>query len=383
MSWAERSTLSLRTEFVEFAILEGSNIRGLCRRFGISPKMGYKWLNRFLSEGHPGLLDRSRRPHTSPLRTGTKIEQAVLEMRTAHPAWGGRKLRHVLCDQLSETVPSPSTLTEILRRNGRLDPQECEKHKPFQRFEYEKPNMLWQLDFKGDFALSGGPRCHPLTMLDDHARFCLLLSACQNQQSETVKEQLIHCFRTYGLPEKMLMDNGPPWGGVGAMKHTHLAAWLMRLNIVVCHGRPWHPQTQGKEERFHRTLTDELLRSILKLQVRWNQHAAAKAGANQSQSGKSVCVSDHAACQVHFDQWRKVYNTLRPHEGIQMQTPSNRYQPSQRSYPELPVQVDYELDADEIVLTVNRQGRIRFQGREFLIGYAFENQPVAIGPTGQ
>src|SRR5262249_1047725 len=163
------------------------------------PKTAYKWLNRFRSEGHSGLLDRSRRPHSSPFQTDTMMEQAVLNLRDTYPAWGGRKLRHVLARQLDQAIPSPSTLTPILRRNGRLNPQECEKHKPFRRFEYEQPNMLWQLDFKGDFALSSGPRCHPLTMLDDHARFCLLLSACQNHQTGTVKEELIRCFRTYGL----------------------------------------------------------------------------------------------------------------------------------------------------------------------------------------
>lgn len=265
MPWPERSTMSLRTEFVELALMEGSNIRALSRRFGISPKTGYKWLARYRCEGSAGLMDRSRRPRLSPRITNVQVERALLDIRDANPGWGARKIRHVLAQQQSGPLPVPSTVTAILRRNGRLDPEESTKHTAFTRFEHEHPNDLWQMDFKGDFALANGQRCHPLTMLDDHARYCLLLAACRNEQTQTVQALLIGCFRTYGLPEKMLMDNGPPWGGGGVMRHTALSVWLMRLGVLVYHGRPWHPQTQGKEERFHRTLTEELLRPFLGL----------------------------------------------------------------------------------------------------------------------
>lgn len=380
MPWSERSTLSLRREFVELAQLDGANIRALCCRFGISPKTGYKWLSRFLSEGEAGLTDRSRRPHRSPDRTDESVEQAVLRVRDAHPAWGARKIRHKLVDQTAE-LPAASTVTAILRRHGRLDPDESAKHTAFVHFEYEQPNLLWQMDFKGNFALGNGSRCHPLTVLDDHARYCLVLDACTNQQTETVRDRLVACFRSHGLPERMLMDNGPPWGGGGVMRHTPLSAWLMRLGIVVCHGRPWHPQTQGKEERFHRTLTEELLRPVLHLKVRWNVHADRKAGADRTQSGKSICVRDHAQCQVHFDRWRELYNRERPHEGIGMLTPASRYRPSTREFPERLPEIAYE--ADETVRKVDARGAISFQGRNHIVGQAFHGQPVAVRPGSQ
>src|SRR5690606_37370342 len=103
-------------------------------------------------------------------------------------------------------------------------------------------NQLWQLDFKGDFILMGSQqRCYPLTLLDDHSRFCLLLSACANQQGTTVQERLIEVFWRYGLPLRITMDNGSPWGGGGFRRYTSLAAWLMRLGIKVSYSRPYHP----------------------------------------------------------------------------------------------------------------------------------------------
>ena len=334
MPWSERSTMSLRREFVELALMDGANMQALCERFGISRPTGYKWLHRFEQQGAAGLLDRSRRPHTSPKRTQENMERSVLTLRDEHPAWGTRKIRHLL--GTVEDIPSPSTLTQILRRNGRLDPKESAKHRPFKRFEHPDPNLLWQMDFKGHFGLAREGRCHPLTVLDDYSRFCLLLCACRDERTRTVQDELSACFKERGLPEQILCDNGPPWGNASAAcGHTALSVWLMRLGIRVCHGRPWHPQTQGKEERFHRTLLDELIRPVMGLCVRWNAAAASpqKPGANPSQSGKAVQVADHGSCQMLFDSWRSSYNYVRPHQAIDLRTPASRYQPSPRLFP--------------------------------------------------
>jgi len=384
MPWSERSTMSLREEFIRLAMMEDANIQSLCRQFGISRKTGYKWLTRYQQHGLSGLADRSRRPRSSPAKTADELERLVLGIRDRHPAWGGRKIRHILAQETLEPLPSPSTITSILRRWDRLDPQESAKRGPCQRFEHPEPNALWQMDFKGNFALFGGKvRCHPLSVLDDHSRFCLLLCACSNEQTATVQQCLIGGFRAFGLPERMLMDNGPPWGGGGAMKHTPLTAWLMRLGIYVCHGRPWHPQTQGKDERFHRTLTDELLRPVMGLSVRWNVHASssAKPGAAPSQSGRMVSVCDFTKCQSHFDRFRQEYNEVRPHEALNMQTPSCRYRPSTRVYPETLPNVEYVLNNGDQLRKVDCSGKISFGNRRHHIGMAFVGHPVAVRPT--
>jgi len=396
--------MSLRREFIELALLDGLNMTLLCERYGISRPTGYKWLRRYQAHGSDGLCDRARRPHTSPSRTDESIERAIVSIRDAHPNWSGRKLRKVLLsgplndeakDPIIETaraimpkdrVPAASTITQILRRNGLLDPAECAKRVPFHRFEHAHPNAMWQMDFKGHFGLLNGQRCHPLTVLDDHSRFCLVLSACSDERANTVVERLSDCFREHGLPEKILCDNGPPWGGAGARTcHTAFSAWLIRLGISVYHGRAWHPQTQGKEERFHRTLLDELVRPTMGLSVRWNRGASSsgKPGAAASQSGKIVQVQDNAACQAHFNRWRHVYNQIRPHESIDMDVPASHYRPSQRSFPEKLKPIVYDSEPGQLVRQVMLSGEISFRNRRVFVGSAFAGEPVAIRSSDQ
>src|SRR5438046_115678 len=230
MPWKEASTMSLREEFVALATVPGANMSSLCARFGVSRKTGYKWLARQRSGDAIALADRSRRPHRSPAQTPAVMEESVLNLRGKHPAWGGRKLRRRLQDLGHAAVPSPSTITAILRRHGLLIENRAGYPRSLTRFEHPAPNDLWQMDFKGHFAMMNRERCHPLTVLDDHSRFSLGLRACENEQGLTVQQELTVIFQRYGLPHRMLMDNGPPWGGSSAeQKHTPLTVWLMRL----------------------------------------------------------------------------------------------------------------------------------------------------------
>jgi transposase len=187
MPWEEATNMSLRTEFIHLAKQESANVSDLCRRFGISRKTGYKWLKRYEQGGESGLADHSRRPRHSPRQTEAGIEAQVLEVRRQHKAWGGRKIRKILQNAGSSVVPAASTITNILHRYEQIDPEEAQKHKPFQRFEKDHPNELWQMDFKGQFSLTAGGYCHPLTVLDDHSRFLLGLKACPDETIEVVQ----------------------------------------------------------------------------------------------------------------------------------------------------------------------------------------------------
>lgn len=166
MPWGEVTVSSLRFEFVRLASQPEANVRQLCRRFGISPKTGYKWLGRFAGQGTAGLADQSRRPLHSPARSDGELERRVVALRDCYPDWGGRKLRALLRNDGLQEIPSASTITAILRRHGRLDPARAGKPAAWQRFEHEAPNQLWQMDFKGDFPLVDGhrSRCHLLTV---------------------------------------------------------------------------------------------------------------------------------------------------------------------------------------------------------------------------
>ena len=165
MPWREVTVMSERKEFVTLAMVEGANISRLCRRFGISRKTGYKWIRRYLEEGEPALVDRSRRPKRSPRRTSPWVEEAVLKLRGKHPAWGGRKLQDRLKVRGVNGVPAISTVTDILRRHGLIDEEQSVRHKAWRRFEAGAPNDLWQMDFKGHFAAALG-RCHPKGLIE-------------------------------------------------------------------------------------------------------------------------------------------------------------------------------------------------------------------------
>lgn len=349
MPWQERTRVDLRKEFLQFAVKEGVNFSALCRRFQMSRKAGYKWLKRF--KAGEGLEDRSRRPHSSPARTDPNIEARVTDVRRKHRAWGGRKIQKVLKDKGLD-APASSTITDILKRQGLIDPAQSEKHRAYKRFEHAAPNELWQMDFKGHFETGGG-RCHALTTLDDHSRYALGLFACDNECTFTVRNCLIRIFRRYGLPRAILCDNGPPWGSVGAGEaYTELAVWLMRVGVRVLHGRPYHPQTQGKEERFHRTLTEEVL---------WQRFDTLP------------------QCQKRFDAWRSEYNWERPHHALKLEVPGSRYQPSAQAYPEALRNPEYGAGVE--VRTVGANGVISLWGRRWKVGKAFRGQSVAVEPT--
>jgi transposase InsO family protein len=353
MPWKVQSPMSVREEFVSLASLEDANVSLLCRRFGISRKTGYKWLSLRRADPAASLADRSRRPVHWPTRTDDAMEQQVIALRQQHPAWGARKLKRRLEDQSVPQVPARSTINGILRRHGLIDAAQSPKHTALRRFERAAPNELWQMDFKGDFATAGG-RCHPLTVLDDHSRYNLVLKACDNQRTETVQAALTDAMRLYGMPACLLSDNGPPFGGFRqAGYYTALGVWLIRHGVSVAHGRPRHPQTQGKEERFHRTLNVE----VIAMRV----------------------FTGVGHCQEAFDDWRPVYNHQRPHEALDLQVPAKRYTPSQRSFPAKEPAVEYDLNDD--VRKVCGGGRVSFQGVACMIGTAFAGQRVAVRPT--
>ena len=350
MSW-KSSIMEQRIEFVRLASVEGQAFSEACSRFGVSRKTGYKWMARFKAEGESGLADRSRRPKKSPGKSSRKTESMVVKLREKHPRWGGRKLRQRLIDLERQKVPSASTITSILGRHGMLSEVDgAGERRTVQRFERASPNELWQMDFKGHFAMVGGGRCHPLTVLDDHSRYSIGLRACENQQATTVMRELVTMFQQYGLPVQMLMDNGSPWGDSGGQPWTIVTSWLIRLGIRVTHIRPHHPQTQGKDERFHRTLKAEVLRDRSHL--------------------------DLPACQSDFDPWRDIYNRERPHEALGMMVPASRYRLSERRYPEKLPSIEYGLDLD--VRRVQSDGLTRFKGFKVRIGKAFTGQPIGL-----
>ena len=351
MPWREVSVMDQRLELVRLAALEGANRQELFRRFWVSPTVGYKWLARHAA-GDGGLADHSRRPHASPGRSAGVVEDAVLAVRDAHPAWGARKIAAVL-ERDGLAIPAVSTVHAILRRHGRVGPVAGTPGTPYRRFEAEAPNLLWQMDFKGHAPLQGGAPCHPLTVVDDHSRFSPCLAACADERGATVRQHLETAFRRYGLPEALFVDNGGPWGGQLNEPWTKFTVWLLKLGIRVIRSRPYHPQSRGKNERFHRSLKAEVM-----AMKRWRTLKEA---------------------QHDFDIWRALYNHTRPHEALGQKPPISRYRPSPRPMPEHVAAPLY--DTGEITRRVSStKAYVSFKGRLWKVPQAFCGETLAIRP---
>lgn len=338
-----------REELCRLALAEGSNRRELCRRFNVQPRILYKWLERYRALGADGLADRSRRPHRSPGRTDRLVEAAVLAVRRDNPAWGGRKIAASLRRQGVE-APAPSTITAILHRHG--EAMTAAGHKVWKRFEHAEPNAMWQLDFKGDVPFGGG-QLHPLTAVDDHSRYAVIVQAADNQRRATVQGAVQAAFERYGLPEVILTDNGPPWGDTGVRQLTRFGVWLIEHGVAPWHSPPRHPQSHGKNERFNRTLDVELL--------------------------QRTSFEDLGDAQQAFDAWRHRYNHHRPHDALDLAVPAERYRPSPRAFRQEIEPFDY--DTGDIVRSVDVNGRFGFADRRIKASKALIGKRVALRPT--
>jgi len=351
MPWKAVSLMSLRKEFVSMFESGAINFSDLCRRFSISRKTGYKWIHRYQSEGEAGLTDRSRRPHRIIRRVDPVIEKQVVSIRKTR-RWGARKIQRRLQNLAVDAVPACSTITAILHRHGLISSEVPAGRQDWQRFEHPAPNSLWQMDFKAPVHTLDGVG-HPLTVLDDHSRFNLCLYALPDQGGNGVKHRLTQTFIQYGLPNAMVMDNGSPWGFSTEHPYTALSVWLIRLDIRVIHSRAYHPQTLGKDERFHRSLDYELL-------SRWQWR-------------------DLQHLQQSMHQWRDQYNLERPHDALDLEVPVSRYQPSTRRLPDKLPPIEYPSATH--VRKVQDGGFVHFKGRVFRISRAFHGYPVGLIPT--
>ena len=352
--WDTGGVEQRRLEFVRAALTPGANLSEVCRRFEVSRKTGYKWLGRYRSEGVAGLADRSRARRTQSERTSPEVEKLICDTRREFPLWGARKLVRVLTRRGETGLPAVSTVTEILRRHDLLNGPGTGT-KTWNRFVADAPNDLWQMDFKGWFDTIRGGRCEPFDILDDHSRFNLCLDAYGTPTEHMVKTRLQAVFSEYGMPRKILTDNGSPWANTQAgFRWTGLGVWLLDLGVELTHSSIRHPQTIGKDERFHRTLSLEVI--------------------NTKPSWENL-----TEVQAAFDRWRPIYNTQRPHDALDGDVPADHYQPSTISYPTRIEPATYP--DDYLVRKVGTKAQISLHDHRYRIGTAFAGKHVGITPT--
>lgn len=348
MPWRAMDVGDQRIAFVVRAASGRERFSALCRLFGVSRPTGYRWWRRYQDAGSvTALAERSRRPHRSPTRTAGAVEERVVALRRLW-GWGSRKLRVLLAEE--GIVLPESTIHRILKRHGLIDAGERRCAAPG-RFERAAPNELWQMDHKGEMPAGSDGWCYPLSILDDHSRFLIRLDASRGPTGAAVQRSLMSAFRTYGVPEAILIDHGTPWwsttNGHGL---TWVSVWLINQGIRLHYSGMGHPQTQGKVERFHRTL---------KAAVRRNGFPGSL-----------------AAWRRWLSVFRTTYNERRPHEALGQQAPMARYHCSQRAYNPHPTPWEYTGNAP--VRTLNSQGALRWGRRRYFVCEALADQPVQV-----
>jgi transposase InsO family protein len=337
----------LRTAFVHAVRTAGLSCAQACRQFGVSRKTGFKWLARFEQDPDAPLVNRSRRPLRSPGKTPADLEAAALQLRDRF-GWGPRKIAARLRAQGLEP-PSPRTLASLLLRNGRIQTTP-KTESPNGAFERERPNDLWQLDFKGPCEVAR-QRVFPLAVIDDHSRFLLALHACTDLTMASAWNVLWAVFGEFGLPRQVLCDNAFGTRGQSPCTVSWFEARLIRLGIDCLHGRPYHPQTQGKVERLNGTLQREL----------WPR----------------IPRDDLSVFQRELDVWRHtVYNSLRPHQSLGDLPPSTRYKPSPRPRPDRLPELVYPSGAD--LRKVMNRGDVNWRGHRILVGAGLAGDLVRI-----
>ena len=350
MPWENRSVSQMREEFVKRVQAEEKSKSALCREYEISRPTGDKWIKRYME--FESLCDESRRPHNIANRTPTETEEVIVEYRKAHPAIGAVKIHRILKNK-GYDLPSAKTVNNILKRNGLITRQASQNATPCQRYEKQTPNEMWQADYKGHFEMRNGQRCHPLNIVDDCSRFSV---CCKTQSSETYEEirpAMIEVFEEYGLPFSFLCDNGNPWGTVQSTGFTQFEVWMMEHGILVIHGRIKHPQTQGKDERFNRSMKKELL--------------------------KGTQIADEADAQRQFDEYRSFYNNERPHHALNLDTPSEHYTRSTREYSENVREWEYPSGSE--VRRVKESGYVTYNGQGYFLSEGFRGKEIAIRPS--
>ena len=309
MAWKEVSPMEERIKFVLRASREAVAFSVLCAEFGISRRIGYKWFERYKTEGLKGIYERSRCPLSHPNRTSKEVERLIIKERLRHMTWGPTKLRDVLaCKYVLPEIPAASTIGSILtrhsltvkRRRRRVVRQPLRDLTPA-----SQPNEVWPVDFKGWFRTGDGQRCDPLTVSDLYSRFVLMCASVPGQSYDAVFPAFVRLFRRRGLPQIIRVDNGVPFGARGVCGLSRLSAWWVVLGIDVQFIEPGHPEQNSVHERMHRTLKAETARPP---------------------------EANPDAQQRRFDRWRHEFNNERPHEALGMQKPVQCYERSTRRY---------------------------------------------------
>lgn len=351
MPWKEKTVKESREEFVKRVLSHEKSKTALCREYGISRPTGDLWIKRYLN-GQP-MDNRSRAPFKTANKIDEETEKLIVDYRQSHPSIGAVKIQRILENKGLKNIPCGSTVNAILKRNNCITREASQASTPCKRFEKEAPNDMWQADFKGHFQMTDGNRCRPLNIIDDHSRYNLCSDALSTETFADVQSSMLRLFYKYGIPFSFLCDNGNPWGTAQSTGYTRFEVWLMELGILTVHGRIYHPQTQGKEEKYNGNMKRELL--------------------------NHTTISDFADAQRKFDYYREFYNNERPHHALNLDVPAKHYTPSKRH---MPAKIeDWEYGKEYETRRVKSTGFVTYRGQGYFLSESLGEKVLGIGES--
>ena len=333
----------------------------LCKGFGISRPTGDAILQRFEEEGWDALAVRSKKHIDHPFKTARDIEDAIIAERKKHTHWGGKKIHRLLerdYDFGDEHIPSITTVNNILKREGLvLSRQRVRRHLEDRHpvYDPEYPNQIQSADFKGKFRMGNREYCNPLTIADSKTRYLFAIQALERPDTEHCKPIFDKVFREYGLPEYLHTDNGAPFGNANSLRRmTQFSVWIMDVGVTPVYSDPAHPEQNGRHERMHRDLKAEATRPA---------------------------ATNMRAQQKKFDRYLVEYNTVRPHEALDMKTPAEEYVKSARNYHGVITAWDYSKEQRTKLVTVN--GAVRWDTNHLvMISTALSGRYVGFEEAG-
>jgi putative transposase len=354
MPWRDVKPMDEKILFIADHLRAPGSFSQLCERYGISRKTGYKWVERYQTDGLGGLEERSRRPHTVAGEIPYAIRKAIIELRRqGREPLGPKKIQALLSRRFpDQPTPSKTTIYNVLKREGMLEPKRRRRRvqpSPHRLATATEPNELWSADFKGQFKMGNGRWCYPLTVMDHASRYllgCQGLNGTRFVESQAVFERL---FQEYGLPNRIRTDNGIPFASTAIAGLSHLSIWWIRLGILPERIEPGQPQQNGRHERMHRTLK----RAVT--------HPPAQ---------------DQAVQQSQFDLFRTHYNEQRPHEGLEQRSPKSCYTPSTRPYPKHLPELEYPGYFD--CQRVSTNGITYWRNKRIYVGYILTGEWVGL-----
>ena len=353
MGWTETCAVDERMRFVLMVEKQEESFAQICRRFGISRRIGYKWCERFDAEGFAGLQDRSRAPHDRPHALSEEIAGRCVAVRRTHPTWGPAKVRAYLERRAVQTKwPAASTIGELFDREGLTVKRKIRRRSPPGPQPFPPclaPNDAWSMDFKGWFRTGDGRRCEPLTLQDTYSRYLLRCQAVPRTDTEQVWPILDAAFREFGLPQRLRSDNGPPFASTGAGGLTRLAVKVVKAGITPERIKPGKPQQNGRLERLHLTLLKD------------------------AATPPSRTLREQ---MERFRSYQRLYNEERPHQALNNDTPTEHFASSPRRWDGVLRSPDY--GAEHSVRRVRHNGEIRWGGNTIYINQALVGEPIGL-----